>query len=252
MLTRMWRWLAPLWIVSALAGTAWGVAELQSSKPPQQQTTGGEPSSDKTHKVSPSEEANDRIATYTLWLAIFTGALGVATIGLWVTTIFVGWNQSRDTRLLQRAYIAVAPRGVLPFDPAAPHTVAHIAVMNAGHLPARNIRWCINTKFSSNGQLDEFPIDEARLVGNNALSPGTVAERTQNDAITTEDFNALRGGGAWYFVWGAVRYTDGFGETRTTRFCHRYGKDSFRHMPQADNRLMAEAAQYHEYGNDID
>ncbi len=54
----------------------------------------------------------------------------------------------------------------------------------------------------------------------------------------------------WFiYVWGIVRYTDGFGEDCFTKFCHRYPvtpKTIERHV------VSSEYARFHEHGNDAE
>jgi hypothetical protein len=67
-------------------------------------------------------------------VALFTLVLSFATIGLWITTLNGIRRQSNETKILQRAYLSTAPRGL--------HTtaIAHVALINGGNLPARNVR----------------------------------------------------------------------------------------------------------------
>ena len=50
----------------------------------------------------PENGTEERVANYTLWLAIATFVLAASTIGLWVVTWRSGINQSRDTRRVLR------------------------------------------------------------------------------------------------------------------------------------------------------
>ena len=52
--------------------------------------------STESKEIVPAKEVEDRLATYTLWLVIFTAVLAVSTIGLWVVTWRSGVRQSRD------------------------------------------------------------------------------------------------------------------------------------------------------------
>jgi hypothetical protein len=57
-----------------------------------------------------------------------------------------------------------------------------------------------------------------------------------------------RPGENWLYIWGEVRYDDGFGVNRFTKFCHRY---HLRASASGD-RIKAKHARYHIYGNDAD
>jgi hypothetical protein len=45
-------------------------------------------------------------------VALFTLVLSFATIGLWITTLNGIRRQSNETKILQRAYLSTAPRGL--------------------------------------------------------------------------------------------------------------------------------------------
>src|SRR5258708_2217137 len=45
-------------------------------------------------------------------VAVYTLVLAISTIGLWVVTWRGIGNQSRETRILQRAYLSVEPEGI--------------------------------------------------------------------------------------------------------------------------------------------
>src|ERR1700730_1136687 len=55
---------------------------------------------------------DDPVAFFTFVLAIFTGVLGVSTIGLWIVTAKGIRNQARETQILERAYLTVEPAGI--------------------------------------------------------------------------------------------------------------------------------------------
>src|SRR5205085_1246371 len=60
-------------------------------------------------------KATDRyLVIFTLWLALAT-ALAGSTIGLWIVSVRAGRRQSRETQILQRAYLSAEPRGVSAF-----------------------------------------------------------------------------------------------------------------------------------------
>ena len=71
--------------------------------------------------------------------------------------------------------------------------------------------------------MKNFAILQDRFEGDNVIPPGT-GMRKGGKAIDWESFQAGRGriGDSWLYVWGEVRYDDGFGNTRFTKFCHRY------------------------------
>jgi hypothetical protein len=209
------------------------------------------------------------IALFTYGLFVATGCLVWATLKLWRVSQDTAEAQERDTRIVQRAYLSVEPGGIhahnekgrirLPGEKGPQQSVAQIKIQNAGHLPAREIKWLIEHKFSVDPRLNDFPIEEGRAEGGNVLPPG--GSMSQGGVI----INVGDGPGElkmeidrFLYVWGMVIYDDGFGETRRTRFCHRYNcvnLDKIYGSP-ADTvigqKIEAEFARYHRYGNDAD
>jgi hypothetical protein len=90
----------------------------------------------------------NRAKLFTLWdktwddpVAFFTFVLSISTIGLWIATALGIRSQSRVTRILERAYLAVEPAGV------GPHYARgdRIDVSSAGHLsPRRGLPGCLS------------------------------------------------------------------------------------------------------------
>jgi hypothetical protein len=57
---------------------------------------------------------DDPVALFTFVLAVFTGVLGISSIGLWIVTAKGIRNHARDTQILGRAYLDVEPAGPEP------------------------------------------------------------------------------------------------------------------------------------------
>jgi hypothetical protein len=189
---------------------------------------------------------HDAVAVYTLVLAF-------STIGLWSVTGRGVKTQIADTRILQRAYISVEPRGIrLRVDSSS--IMGHVAIRNAGNLPARNVSWFINIKWSPNGEEEVFPLSSGK--GSVVITPGTEAMRGSGGSLLLQDllngckaseFSEIHNQAPVYiYVWGIIAYDDGFGASRVTKFCHRYNwmmRDSFKSIDVRHARL-------HEFGND--
>jgi len=98
--------------------------------------------------------------------------------------LLLGSRQSEETRILQRAYLSVEPdgihahnergRAVLKGEKGPHQSVPQIRIQNAGNLPAREIKWLIEHKFSHDRRLNDFPIKEDKSEGRNVLPPGAV------------------------------------------------------------------------------
>src|SRR5690349_7817857 len=102
-------------------------------------------------------------------LASFTGLLAIFTARLWYTT-------QKDTRILQRAYIAVEPLGIHLMQNGS-ELIGHVAMKNAGHLPARKVSWFVNIHASESGEEHDslFPLQPDK--GNIVIVPGAAATR---------------------------------------------------------------------------
>ena len=96
-------------------------------------------------------------------LVIFTGILAIFTGRLWFTT-------ERDTRILQRAYLSVIPRGVEQYKSLNGMLSCDVAFFNAGNLPAQNVQWIIHREFDVNGLREKFELTKA-FSGNNIIPP---------------------------------------------------------------------------------
>lgn len=251
---------------------------LESSQPPQQAAS-EDAAQDRENKGGETlwqRTITDPVAFYTFILTLFTGVLGVSTILLWLETRRIGNLAAKDTRTLQRAYVSVEPFGVhahnergrarLPGDKGPFQSVPQIKISNAGNLPAREIKWRIEHKFSLDRRLDDFRPDETKCEGRNVIPPS--GHMIQGGIVinvgeigTTDPGELREETDRFLYVWGIVIYDDGFGETRRTRFCHRYNCVNLDYVwadMKAPKRghigrsIATEFARYHRYGNDAD
>ena len=78
----------------------------------------------------------------------------------------------------------------------------------------------------------------------------------KNAYIVKDDCAAIKGNAMYFYVWGIVRYNDGFKDNRFTRFCHRYNGNAYYVFPDGkhvgESGLLAEEAKYHQSGNNAD
>jgi hypothetical protein len=168
----------------------------------------------------------------------------------------VGRRQIQDTRILQRAYIAVEPHGIhemLEGD----RVIGHIKIVNAGNLPARNLGWFIGVKFSGDGAEQKFPLGNRK--GNIVIAPRAYSVRGSGSYVSPEALRKAAGG--WnadptteivqhLYVWGVIQYSDGFNNIRITEFCHRYNWKMRGRGDVGPYEISPEYARHHEYGND--
>jgi hypothetical protein len=111
-------------------------SRLSSAQHPQNNATLNNAADYTTKKETLSAPPDDRIFG---WAAIdvFTGLLFVATVGLGIIGVCSLRNQSRETKILQRAYLSVESAGAELAS--IRNSVAHIIIKNVGNLPARNV-----------------------------------------------------------------------------------------------------------------
>ncbi len=163
--------------------------------------------------------------------------------------VFRTCEQASETRILHRAYVSVVPRGIAPFISGNGMLSCDVAFSNGGNLPARNVRWSIDRKFSTDGHLDDFPM-ASNCSGDNII-PAKAEMTKGTKAIDAAELDTFKkGGGAkdqWLYVWGRVSYADGFGRDRHTDFCFLYNLAGVK-----EGKIAAEAARQHEYGNRTD
>jgi hypothetical protein len=116
-------------------------------------------------------------------LAAFTFMLFVSTMLLWIATKSIVKSSEKSTKLLERAYIAVDGKGVLPFGQGGEDSIAVVGVRNVGRLPARDVSWFIKVGISPDGSREEFPISADEFYGRNVIPPGTEMRRSQKQVF---------------------------------------------------------------------
>jgi hypothetical protein len=173
------------------------------------------------------------------YIAFFSGLLVLVTGGL----VWTGIQQYRDTRILQRAYLSIEPRGVSPgINNPSVELVGHIGIRNTGRLPATNVSWTTKIEYSSEEHRESFPDLSVWHGGTHQIAAGSIM--TQTGAPIT-----FGSSDRYLYVWGNVRYLDGFGKKRSTRYCHRYNTGRFPRDPTVKRRIRPRYGRYHEHGN---
>ncbi len=179
----------------------------------------------------------------------------VNTISMLIIAVFtvilarVARKQTRDARVLQRAYLNVKVGGVRN-DPAG-RLVGHVTFENVGHLPAQKFRWLVKLK---SGGSDWRPpkIKSKELAGESVIPIGAEWPKESDNVPHPQDDNGLYVDekGLYLYVWGRVTYKDGFRwRKRHTDFCHGYPWQ-MRETPTGGGvTISTEYARYHEYGN---
>jgi hypothetical protein len=208
-----------------------------------------------------SENAIKSLDHYSVFLtALATVAVAAFTGTLWLATDKLreaGDRQAELTKILERAYISAEPRGI-HLTVQRDRLIGHIGIRNAGKLPASNLSWFIDMKQSNRGDEEEFPVSDTK--GSIIVVPGATAIRASDNFVPAQQALdavgtvAQRFGGefelpVFLYVWGIIRYSDGFNMTRTTKFCHRYnwivrGRDGV-----GPYEIAEHYARFHEHGN---
>ena len=230
-------------------GVLWGLADLcQAGKG----YCGGSAAIEWVRELLEDWEAAI-VALGTLAIAWFTLTLSQATKKLWKVSVQQASDTNRSLQITQRACIAVAALGVEPFGM---ESVANLSIWNVGRLPAKHVSWFIDWSIDANGMRSEFPIGEP-FYGNNVIPPGTEMRRSQNLEIPEQVLGRFHHPPRIYlYVWGEVRYSDGFDNPRFTRFCHRYDHRGIRKITKGlytgHAMISADSMRYHQFGNDAD
>jgi hypothetical protein len=128
------------------------------------QTNDNGPSNNQAETKNKNVAAEERLADYTLALDGLTFVLVVAIIGLGIVSYIGIRNQTKDTRVLQRAYLGTELRNLHIMNQ---NVIAHVAYMNQGNLPTRNIRNAVKIGWFSDGEKKDFDNIET-------LDPGTI------------------------------------------------------------------------------
>jgi hypothetical protein len=190
-------------------------------------------------------------------LTIISTVISAVATGVvaWFTVVLadVGKRQIADTRILQRAYLSVEPKGIEWSNNAL--LVGQVAFKNVGKLPAtefvsvvkkvevRNAEWA--TPNLTDGDLPAgitgvIPIGAEAPQGSEGITPVEVTQAP----VTGEKF---------LYVWGRAKFKDGFNIDRHVNFCHRYPLSTKRTEPQGPGySISPKFSRHHEHGNKSD
>ena len=175
-------------------------------------------------------------AAFTIVLAAFTARLWWSTDKLWIVATETAKAQSDETKIIQRAYLGTIPRKLHEMVDDET-TIAYIAIINAGNLPARNVRNNVKIGWFEDGNKKDFEKVEVEEEGAVLILPKTEIERGTPNLSTGDEIN-YRARIGYIYVWGRVEYNDGFKDGRWLIFCHRY------------NCRKAETPRLHHHHND--
>jgi hypothetical protein len=175
-------------------------------------------------------------------IALFTLVLALSTVGLWSATIIGINNQSKDTRILQRAYISVATRGIE--ISTKDEVVGQFALVNKGRIPARKVSLVRTAKWDLDGDRSNF--NDGLIPPTPNVLPVETELPVGTEAFSRPDYESKKG---YLYIWGKITYDDGFGESRWLTFCHRYNCASPRN---SQGGIDPKYGRYHHHHNDGD
>jgi hypothetical protein len=73
-----------------------------------------------------------------------------------------------------------------------------------------------------------------------------------SDRLTPENLLQVDNQNGYLLVWGKATYTDGFGNDRTVKFCHRYPCVDRTGNKETGYEIGTQNVRYHHHGNDQD
>jgi hypothetical protein len=98
-------------------------------------------------------------------VSFYTAVLAISTILLWAVTSRGIYNQFKDTRIIQRAYLSAKPAGIDTMTDGS--VIAHVIFLNSGNLPAKKVRNEVKIGWFDDGNKTDF--DEVKIT-----DPGTI------------------------------------------------------------------------------
>ncbi|HEY7998080.1 MAG TPA: hypothetical protein VIE87_04595 [Pseudolabrys sp.] len=93
-------------------------------------------------------------------------AAATAIIALYTIVLAcIARKQTKDSRIINRAYLSVEPRGIKYWPSDESKYLAYIAIRNVGHLIAKDVRWWIKMAPNVSGELKDFVFKPAEPMG---------------------------------------------------------------------------------------
>jgi len=236
--------------VGLLLGFGFAEWRISSSPSRNEEKTGQSDyrSAKKPEQISQTQSTDDRLARYTLWLAIFTGALVVVSgiQGYFLLradkTARLAANAATDQAALtretmtktQRAFVLVKALEVelitFPYQSPTAGIIDRIAGWrigveweNSGDTPTRDLITHVSLKFFDDGIPNnyDFPDLPERNVSNALIGPrGTI--HSASFLISVQEAQDVKNGPKRLYMWGWGEYDDVFPNTKRhrTEFCY--------------------------------
>jgi hypothetical protein len=146
--------------------------------------------------------------------------------------------------------LSVKPLGIETFR-TKDFVVGMIAIYNAGRLPAQKVTWTLYLEPDTDNKRKIFISKEEDFVGDNIIPAGGEMIKGTGK-IEIAKFPDVIANKPQVYVWGSIRYDNGFGKNCTTTFCHRYDVSGV--IPDRDGTytVPAKDGRHHEYGSSAD
>lgn len=181
----------------------------------------------KEEKKEQEKASTDKlVANSTFGLAVITGILAIFTGALWLATRKLVIDAKDTSKRQLRAYLSVSIGGGMYQER---HKNIRFEVkpnlLNSGNTPAHKITYWARAEvlpFPLSDNFD-FPPTEDTLQSSLVLGPhqNIILNAVVNEFFPEEEAgNIKRGSDRRLYIWGIVSYTDVFGDSHTTRFCH--------------------------------
>ncbi len=178
--------------------------------------------------VNPYHDVINAISTFIV--AIFT-----------IVLARVAWKQTRDTRILQRAYLD-AKFGGIQTTPEG-ELIGRVIFKNVGHLPAQKLCWLVTLETGARNW-------RPPRIKNNELRGKSIIPVGAEWPLVTNTIPPPQSPGQYLYVWGRATYQDGFRwRKRRTDFCHCYPWAVKETLTGGKLIVSTEHARYHEIGN---
>jgi hypothetical protein len=179
---------------------------------------------------------------------IVTAGAMVALTVLTCVLAWIGWKQTKLTRILQRAYVSADGGGIRTSMEG--YLYALVIFRNVGHLPASQVAWVIEP-VEVTGQPDWHPPAKGSALRGRSILPLGGKMTVGSARISQQKIEEFTGA-KYLYVWGRVSYRDGFGKKRNMRFCHRYNWAAREVPGNGEIHIGAEHARYSDFGNEAD
>jgi hypothetical protein len=201
-----------------------------------------------TNNVAHAEKADDRIARYTFWLAILTGALSVSTLLLWRVTKKSAEIAERALTELERPFVGIEIENT-GFTVKDAKTDPYVMLdrdltfkfANYGRTPATITEMFDKFYVCEPGEMpppvsptqgNKFPFGV--IIGANERSASST--RSPSKGIDPNLWQTFSTGENALFLIGFVRFQDIFGKFHVTGFCLKFNKGDARFLFEGDKR----------------